>query len=196
MRSCIVDIKKAAHKAACGVTHVFAEEKEWEIVDGRYSCQEPSPAKVRKATLDLLVEAGLPKCLVDKEGSLQSTDSGDTEDCDSWSAWAVFSVAEYKVWVAAYWEWDNLDDSNDWTEGQRCECGGHVSTYANRHNGHNCQECGNEYQTKQQRLSDLALQLTGWHAYDGGPGRPFSHGPWCKVSRTRILVKTDGGLDV
>lgn len=43
---------------------------------------------------------------------------------------------------------------------------------------------------------DLAYKLTGWQYYYGGPGRSFSHEPWAHVSRSRILVKQQRGLDI
>lgn len=43
---------------------------------------------------------------------------------------------------------------------------------------------------------DLAFELSGWEAYYGGPGRPYSAGPSVRIVRKRVLVTMCGGYDV
>lgn len=43
---------------------------------------------------------------------------------------------------------------------------------------------------------DLAQALTGWYRDYSGPGRWFWHEPYMKITRTRILIKQVGGLDI
>jgi hypothetical protein len=38
--------------------------------------------------------------------------------------------------------------------------------------------------------------LTGWDYYYSGPGQAYGHAPFATESRTRILVRQDGGLDI
>ena len=42
----------------------------------------------------------------------------------------------------------------------------------------------------------LAEWLTGWAGYRRGPGLPFSHGGYARVSRFRVIVTRHGGLDI
>lgn len=43
---------------------------------------------------------------------------------------------------------------------------------------------------------DLAIGLTGWRAYYGGPGRSFAHDPSVRVTRRHVVVKQFCGIDI
>lgn len=200
-------ILAAAHSAACREAMFQAKQDVSEQYEpdpdapGFFKRVNPTPAKVRAAALNLLAELGLPRCIVEKDEqsdcvSLKPTASGsDSDEEGSWSAWMVFPKAEYLAYCEAYGaeEWATGDG---WEEGKACEVCGATTHYNISRRVHKCYECGAYYFDSAYESAKLAEQLGGFSAYSSGPGRPFSHGGWADVGRTRILVKASGGLDI
>lgn len=180
----IRDVKEAGHRGAQKEAKDWANE-EW-----------PKPVQ-RQNTLDFLEMAGFGRFLLGDEdrGPLVPIASGRkvSEDGESWTHWAVYSLAEYRAWAKAFEE-DDLTSSRDDTD--VCPNCGRVG-YESRTGGHCCPGCGDIYWTKADRIEELASQLLGGACKSySGPGRAFSDSPWARVTRTRILVKQSGGLDV
>lgn len=47
-----------------------------------------------------------------------------------------------------------------------------------------------------EQIEGLGEALTGWVEWESGPGRPFAHTGYARVSRHRVLVTRSGGLDI
>lgn len=182
----IRDVKEAGHRGAQKEAKAWAEEENY-----------PKGAKRRKA-LDYLEMAEFPRFLLggEDEGPLVPLAGGKIvyEGGETWTYWAVYSLAEYKTWALTFEE-DDLTSPNDDTD--VCpNCGG-VGYTSYRDQGHRCPKCGDIYWTRGDRIEALASQLFGGACRSyGGPGRVFHDTPWARISRTRILVKQRGGLDV
>ena len=182
----IVMIKKAAHRAA------QKSAKEWAEVENF------SEGVNRQRAFDYLEMAGFPRFLLggDDQGPLVPLASGRkvSEEGESWCHWAVYSLAEYRAWAKTFEEDDLTDGKEDTDVCPNCGTLGYSSS---RDQGHHCPKCGDIYWTRGDRIEELASQLLGGacKAYSG-PGRAFSDSPWARVTRTRILVKQRGGLDV
>jgi hypothetical protein len=200
-----IKILAAAHSAACQEAMFQVKTSEQYEPDpdapGTFRRVNPTPAKVRAAVLNLLVELGFPRCIVENDEdecvTLKPMAQGsDSDDEGGWSAWMAFSKAEYLAYCEVYGDENYLDDTDDAHEGDVCQCGGTIRRTYGRRSSYRCVECGDCYDDPGARLANLAAQLGGFSAYSSGPGRPFSHGGWADVGRTRILVKASGGLDI
>lgn len=182
----VVMIKEAAHRAAQKSASEWAE-------DANY----PKGVQ-RQKSLDFLEMAGFPRFLLggEDEGPLVPLASGRkvSEGGESWCYWAVYSLAEYKTWALTFKEDDLTSPNNDTDVCPNCGTLGYSSS---RERGHHCPKCGDVYWTRGDRIEELASQLLGGACKSySGPGRAFSDAPWARISRTRILVKQRGGLDV
>lgn len=182
----IVMIKEAAHRAA------QKSAKEWAEVENFFEGVN------RQRALDYLEMAGFPRFLLggEDQGPLVPLACGQkvSEEGESWTHWAVYSLAEYRAWCKAFEE-DDLTSAKDDTD--VCPNCGTLGYSSSRERGHHCPKCGDVYWTKGDRLGALASQLFGGGCKSySGPGRAFSDAPWARVTRTRILVKQRGGLDV
>lgn len=186
----VVMIKEAAHRAAQKSAKEWAEEENY-----------PLGAKRRKA-LDYLEMAGFGRFLLggEDQGPLVPLAGGKvvSEGGETWTYWAAYSLAEYRVWCKAFEEDDLTSPKDDTNICPNCGGVGYTS-YRDQghHQGHRCPKCGDIYWTRGDRLGALASQLFGGACRSyGGPGRAFSDAPWARISRTRILVTQHGGLDI
>jgi len=182
----IRDVKEAGHRGA------QKQAKAWATADMPKVVQ-------RQNTLDFLEMAGYGRFLLaseDRGRPLVPLASGRkvSEEGESWCHWAVYSLAEYRAWAKTFEE-DDLTSSRDDTD--VCPNCGTLGYTSSRDQGHHCPKCGDIYWTRGDRLEELASQLLGGACKSySGPGRAFSDAPWARVTRTRILVKQRGGLDV
>lgn len=182
----IVMIKEAAHRAA------QKSAKEWAEVENF------SEGVSRGRSLDFLEMAGYGRFLLggEDQGPLVPLAGGKvvSEGGETWTYWAVYSLAEYQAWCKAFGE-DDLTSAKDDTD--TCPNCGTLGYTSYRDRGHHCPKCGDVYWTRGDRIEALASQLFGGACKSySGPGRAFSDAPWARISRTRILVKQRGGLDV
>lgn len=182
----IVMIKEAAHRAA------QKSAKEWAEVENF------SEGVNRQRALDFLEMAGFPRFLLggEDQGPLVPLAGGKvvSEGGETWTCWAVYSLAEYRAWASAFEEDDLTSPKDDTDVCPNCGGAGYESS---RYQGHHCPKCGDTYWTKGDRLGALASQLFGGACKSySGPGRAFHDAPWARISRTRILVTQHGGLDI
>ena len=181
----IREVKEAGHRGAQKEAKAWANEEWPKVVQ-------------RQNTLDFLEMAGFGRFLLggEDQGPLVPLAFGRkvSDEGESWTHWSVFSLAEYRAWAKTFEEDDLTDGKEDTDVCPNCGTLGYSSS---RDQGHHCPKCGDIYWTRGDRIEELASQLLGGACkFYSGPGRAFSDSPWARVTRTRILVKQSGGLDV
>jgi hypothetical protein len=182
----IKEMKLRAHAAAC-----------------KYVSSMEYSDRSRSDKLNMLTDGGFARCLldIDKESGtveLRPLCKGTSkpEHGESWTHWALYSLAEVKEYLKLTGANDPWENPPEYKEGDPCpSCGGHCS-YRTERNAFRCQSCGDMWDTQDCQVQDIGASLTGFFASYSGPGRAFNHEPFAKVVRGRLLVTINGGYDI
>lgn len=158
--------------------------------------------RTRADKLNMLVEGGFARCLLDIHKESDTVElrplckgTSKPEHGESWTHWALYSLAEVKEYLKLTGDNDPWENPPEYKSGDPCPCGAHCSYRSEKH-AFQCQSCGYMWEDQDCIVQDIGASLTGFYSSYGGPGRAFNTEPFTKVVRGRLLVKMTGGYDI